>query len=74
VPYRAINRHFARSGRAIRAELRSGPLTPREVAERIAAREGLDAERCHDTVRRSLSGMKAKGQVRNGLGVWWLPN
>jgi hypothetical protein len=74
VPYRALYRHFRRNAlrRAIRAELRSGPLAAREVAGRIAKRDGL--EDCHRTVRRALTVMKAKGQVRNGGGVWWLPN
>lgn len=74
VPKKA-QRHFRRGElmRAIRAELRKGPLTAWQLAERIAPmREGLSLQRAHATVHRALTPMRARGVVRNDSGVWSL--
>jgi hypothetical protein len=61
--------------RAILAELRSGPLTAWELAERVAARKDrLTAQRVHMSVRVALTALKRRGLVRNGGGAWWVGN
>ena len=59
--------------RAILAELRSGPLTAWEIAERVASRKkGMTAKRAHMSVHCTLTVMRQRGLVRNGGGAWWV--
>lgn len=77
VPEPLPSNRFRRSElkRLIVRTLRSVPHTGRELAAAVAShRPGVDPETLYRRVCASLTLLHRAGAVRNGNGVWWLPN
>lgn len=72
---RKTDRRFKRGKLAamIAAELRSGPLTGREIAERVAARRGgITADEAYRRVYGCLGHLRRAGRVAREDGSWRL--
>lgn len=70
---RRINRRFKRGRRKalVLAELRSGPLTCREIADRVRQRHGMmTAEAAYDGVHNVLRRLEAAGHVVRDGRLW----
>lgn len=57
---------------AIRAALRDGPLTGRELVQRVSDASGVPYGELYRSVYAQLHCMRVKGQVGNKGGVWRL--